>query len=88
MHQGGASCNWTQGSPVARRGGPVYLQGKGFTEAAMIVIAAAVIGAILGWRRATQLKGNRRDRAQYAVAYALGFAILGLFATIFIERMF
>ena len=54
----------------------------------MIVIAAAVIGAILGWRRATQLKGNRRDRAQYAVAYALGFALLGLFATIFIERMF
>lgn len=53
----------------------------------MIVIAAAVIGAILGWRRAGQLGGDRRDRAQYAGAYAIGLAMVGLFATVIIERM-
>lgn len=53
----------------------------------MIVIAAAILGAFLGWRRATQLGGNRRDRAQYAVAYALGLAVLGVFVTLFVHRM-
>ncbi|MDP0928795.1 hypothetical protein Q0601_16545 [Paracoccus onubensis] len=53
----------------------------------MIVIAAIVIGAFLGWRRAAKLGGNRRDRAQYAAGYALAFAVLGLFATIFLDRM-
>ncbi len=53
----------------------------------MIVIAAIVIGAFLGWRRAAKLGGNRRDRAQYAAGYALAFAILGLFATVFLDRM-
>ncbi|CAM3266755.1 hypothetical protein PANO111632_11185 [Paracoccus nototheniae] len=53
----------------------------------MIVIIAAVIGAALGWRRAAQLGGNRRDRVQYGVAFALGFAMIGLFATIFVHRM-
>lgn len=53
----------------------------------MIVIAAAILGGILGWRRASQLGGDRRDRAQYAAAYGLALAVLGLFATIAIERM-
>lgn len=53
----------------------------------MIVIAAALIGALLGWRRAAQLKGNRRDRAQYAFVYALGMAMIGVFATLIIHRM-
>lgn len=53
----------------------------------MIVIAAIVIGAFLGWRRAAKLGGDRRDRAQYASGYALAFAALGLFATIFVDRM-
>lgn len=53
----------------------------------MIVIAAMLIGAALGWRRAGQLGGGRKDRAQYAAAFALAFMLLGLFATIFIERM-
>ena len=46
----------------------------------MILIAALIFGALLGWRRATQLGGNTRDRVQYAVAYALGFAAAGLLA--------
>ncbi|SIS72772.1 hypothetical protein [Paracoccus saliphilus] len=53
----------------------------------MIVIAAIVIGALLGWRRALALGGNRRDRAQYAAAFALAFAVIGLFATVIIDRM-
>ena len=53
----------------------------------MIVIAALVIGAVLGWRRATALGGNTRDRAQYAVAFGLIFLLAGLFVTILIDRM-
>lgn len=53
----------------------------------MIVIAAMLLGAVLGWRRATQLGGNGRDKAQYAAGFALAFAVLGLFATVFIDRM-
>lgn len=53
----------------------------------MIVIAAAIIGAFLGWRRAGQLGGRRRDRAQYAAAFAMAFAVMGLFATVIIDRM-
>ncbi|WP_198590280.1 hypothetical protein [Paracoccus zhejiangensis] len=53
----------------------------------MIVIAALVIGALIGWRRAGRLKGNRMDRLQYAAAHALGFAALGVLATVIIDRM-
>ena len=53
----------------------------------MIVIAAIIIGAALGWRRAGQLGGTRADRVQYAIAFALGLAMIGVFATIIIHRM-
>ncbi|MDO5646786.1 hypothetical protein [Paracoccus sp. (in: a-proteobacteria)] len=53
----------------------------------MIVIAATIIGLLLGWTRAGRLGGNRWDRAQYAAVFALIFAVLGLFATIIIHRM-
>lgn len=53
----------------------------------MIIIAALVIGAVLGWRRAVQLGGNGRDRAQYAAAYAMAFTVIGLFLTVVIDRM-
>ncbi|WP_378945762.1 hypothetical protein [Paracoccus sp. R86501] len=53
----------------------------------MIVIAAFIIGAFLGWRRAGRLEGNRRDRLQYAAAFAVVFGIVGLFITVFIDRM-
>ena len=48
----------------------------------MIVIAAIIIGAALGWRRAGQLGGTRADRVQYAIAFALGLAMIGVFAKI------
>lgn len=53
----------------------------------MIVIAALVIGAFLGWRRAAKLGGNRLDRLQYAAAFAVILALVALFVTVFIERM-
>ncbi|MDP5307243.1 hypothetical protein [Paracoccus spongiarum] len=53
----------------------------------MIVIAAMLIGGLLGWRRAARLGGNRRDRAQYAAGYALALAVIGLFATVILDRM-
>lgn len=52
----------------------------------MIVIIAALIGAILGWRRAARLGGNRKDRLQYAFVFAMGLAVIGVFVTIFIHR--
>ena len=39
----------------------------------MIVIAAAIIGAFLGWRRAGKLGGTWRDRAQYAAGFGIAF---------------
>lgn len=53
----------------------------------MIVIAALLVGAAVGWRRARQLGGNRRDQTQYAASFGMAFAVLGLFATILIDRM-
>ena len=53
----------------------------------MIVIAAAVIGAILGWSAARKRQGNRLDKAQYAAGYGIAFALLGLFLTIAIDRL-
>ncbi|MFV0360520.1 hypothetical protein [Tropicimonas sp.] len=53
----------------------------------MIVILCAIFGAFLGGYRARNRGGNMADIAQYATAHAIAFALLGLFATIFIERM-
>jgi len=52
----------------------------------MIVIAALIIGAAIGWWRAGKLGGNRADRLQYGAAHALAFAVLGIFLTILIAR--
>lgn len=53
----------------------------------MIVIAGLVLGACWGAFLAKKRKGNRKDIAQYATAYAIAFMILGLFLTVFIDRM-
>lgn len=54
----------------------------------MIVIAGIVFGAIWGGLLAKRRKGNTFDIAHYAAGYGIVFGILGLFVTIFIERMF
>ncbi|MFC3528370.1 hypothetical protein ACFOMH_09295 [Paracoccus mangrovi] len=53
----------------------------------MIVIAAFILGAAIGWIRATRLDGNRADKLQYAAAYGLALSVLGVFATVMIGRM-
>ncbi len=53
----------------------------------MIVIFSAVIGAVVGWRSAVNRVGNRLDIAQYSGVGAIIGALIGLFATIALERM-
>ncbi|MCJ1902557.1 hypothetical protein MR829_19580 [Paracoccus versutus] len=53
----------------------------------MIVIAAFLIGAAIGWMRAAKAGGSRADKLQYAAAHALALTVLGLFLTILLSRM-
>lgn len=53
----------------------------------MIVLAGLVFGAVFGAYTARKRGGNRLDMAQYAAGYAIALMLLGLFVTIFIERM-
>lgn len=53
----------------------------------MIIIAGALGGGLLGAITAKRRGGNRLDMAQYAAGYAIAFGLLGLFASIFLERM-
>ena len=53
----------------------------------MIVIACLILGAAIGWVRATRLDGNRADKLQYAAAHAMALAVLGIFLTIILSRM-
>jgi hypothetical protein len=53
----------------------------------MIVIFGFIFGALLGSFRARRRNGSGFDIAQYAVAHAIFFALLGLFVTIAIDRL-
>lgn len=53
----------------------------------MIVIAAALIGAVLGGLTARKRGGKAPDIAQYAASFAIAFGLVGLIATIVIHRM-
>lgn len=53
----------------------------------MIVIAGAILGAGYGAWLANKRKGSKADMAQYGAGFAIAFALLGLFLTIFVERM-
>ncbi|MEM1389319.1 MAG: hypothetical protein AAF748_10545 [Pseudomonadota bacterium] len=52
----------------------------------MIIIAAVALGAGLGYNAARRRGGNNKDRLQYAVGYALLFAVMGTFVTVIIDR--
>lgn len=54
----------------------------------MIVLAGGLFGAFWGAWLARARKGSRLDIAQYAAGFAIAFAILGLFATLIIDRFF
>lgn len=52
----------------------------------MIVIGAALLGAIIGGLTARKRKGNTLDVLQYAAGYALAFSIVGMIATVLVDR--
>ncbi len=52
----------------------------------MLIIAGFVSGALWGGFLARQRKGSRLDIAQYAAAFSIAFAIVGLFATVLLDK--
>lgn len=50
-------------------------------------MGAAFLGAVLGGLSARKRGGKPLDIAQYATAFGIAFALLGLIATIIISRM-
>jgi uncharacterized membrane protein YfcA len=54
----------------------------------MIVLAGCILGASLGAWTARKRGGKWLDALQYGAGYAIAFMLIGLFLTIFIERMY
>jgi hypothetical protein len=52
----------------------------------MIVIILTLLGATLGGFTAKKRKGRPADIAQYATAYGIFFALVGLVITIAVEK--
>ena len=52
----------------------------------MIVFGLALLGAIIGGLTARKRKGKLLDILQYAAGYALAFSIVGMIATVLIDR--
>ena len=52
----------------------------------MIVIFALLLGAGLGWYRASKLGGNRADKVQYAFGFGIAFTLIGLVVTLVLSR--
>lgn len=53
----------------------------------MIVIASMLAGAVTGAYTAKRKHGNLADILQYGGVFAILFGLLGLFLTVFIEKM-
>jgi hypothetical protein len=53
----------------------------------MIVLAGLALGAIYGAVTAKKRGGKTADALQYAAGFGIAFGILGVFTTIFLERM-
>ncbi len=54
----------------------------------MYVIAGLILGALLGGMTAKRRGGRPLDIAQYAAVYALIFAVIGIFITVALNRIF
>lgn len=54
----------------------------------MIVWAGAILGIAVGLVTAKRRGGNGLDLAQYAAGFGIAFAILGLFVTVLIDRLY
>lgn len=53
----------------------------------MIVFAGFLIGVIWGGLTARRRGGNRFDIFQYAIVFGIALALVGMFATIALERI-
>jgi hypothetical protein len=53
----------------------------------MFVIGGFLLGAIGGGLRAKARDGKAADIAQFAVVHAIIFGLIGLFITLFLDRM-
>ena len=53
----------------------------------MLVIGGLVLGALGGGLRARFRGGKPADIAQYAAVYGILFGLIGLFLTIYLDRM-
>ena len=53
----------------------------------MVVIGGFLFGVILGVTTALRRGGRKLDALQYAAGFGILFTLIGLFLTIFLERM-
>ncbi|MCU0827002.1 MAG: hypothetical protein MUE52_06265 [Tabrizicola sp.] len=53
----------------------------------MFVIGGLVLGVAFGGLSAKRRGGKPADIAQYAAVYAILFGLIGLFLTLFLDRM-
>lgn len=53
----------------------------------MFVIGGLVLGVLFGGYSARRRGGKAADIAQYAAVYAILFGLIGLFLTLFLDRM-
>ncbi|MGB8814088.1 MAG: hypothetical protein WCC57_13005 [Paracoccaceae bacterium] len=53
----------------------------------MIVISGLALGAVIGAALARKRGGRPADMAQYAAGFGIAFCLIGLFVTIWLERM-
>ena len=51
-------------------------------------LSGLVFGALFGAFRAKARGGNAKDMLQWGIAFAIIFALIGLFTLIFIERSY
>ncbi|MDM7930845.1 hypothetical protein [Tabrizicola sp.] len=53
----------------------------------MFVIGGLVLGVIVGALTARRRGGKPADMAQYAAGFGIAFGLLGLFATLILDRL-
>lgn len=51
----------------------------------MILPIAFLIGALIGWVRASRRGGNRLDKLQYAAAHGIALVLVALLVTISLD---
>lgn len=53
----------------------------------MIPIIGLIVGFAVGWRRAARRGGATADKWQFAIAHAVGFALLAFVITLALVRL-